>query len=160
MPVDGWPERHVTLEGMPLDVVHSFCYFGDETCPGGDCKVATIARTRTAWGKFRELLSLLISTTISLARLEKLYGSSLRGTLLHASECWSLRREEVQRLLRNEGAMLRWMLKIKAEDNVSLSPIYGQLDLALLESKLRSKMVEDGMDMWKEVTNGYAKAIT
>ena len=66
----------------------------------------------------------------------------------------------MQRLLRNEGAMLRWMLKIKAEDNVSLSPIYGQLDLALLESKLRSKMVEDGMDMWKEVTNGYAKAIT
>ena len=29
------------------------------------------------------------------------------------------------------------MLKIKAEDNVSLSTMYGQLDLAPLESKLR-----------------------
>ena len=33
--------------------------------------------------------------------------------------------------------MLRWMLKIKAEDNVSLSRMYGQLNLAPLESKLR-----------------------
>ena len=39
-------------------------------------------------------------------------------------------REEMQCLLCNEQAMLRWMLKIKAEDNVSLSPIYGRLNLA------------------------------
>ena len=33
--------------------------------------------------------------------------------------------------------MLRWMLKIKAEDNVSLSTMYGRLNLAPLESKVR-----------------------
>ena len=33
--------------------------------------------------------------------------------------------------------MLRWMLKIKAEDNVILSIMYGRLNLAPLESKLR-----------------------
>ena len=33
--------------------------------------------------------------------------------------------------------MLRWMLIIKAEDNVSLSTMYGRLNLAPLESKLR-----------------------
>ena len=32
---------------------------------------------------------------------------------------------------------LRWMLKIKAEYNVSLSTVYGQLNLASLESKLK-----------------------
>ena len=43
----------------------------------------------------------------------------------------------MQRLLRNEQKMLRWMLKIKAEDNVSLSTMYGRLNLAPLESKVR-----------------------
>ena len=33
--------------------------------------------------------------------------------------------------------MLRWMLNIKAKDNVSLSTMYERLNLAPLESKLR-----------------------
>ena len=136
-PEDGRPEKHVTLECIQLDVVESFRYLGDEICPGGGCELTTIARTRAAWGKFRELLPLLTSTTISLARRAKLYDSCVRGTLLHASECWPLRREEVQRLLRNERTMLRWILKIKAEDNVSLSTMYGRLNVAPLELMLR-----------------------
>ena len=84
-----------------------------------------------------ELLPLLTPTTISLARRGKLYDSCVRGTLIHASQSSPLRREKVQRLLRNEQKMLRWMLKIKAEDNVSLSTMYGRLNLAPLESKLR-----------------------
>ena len=83
--------------------MESFHHLGDEICPGRGCELATITRTRAAWGKFRELLPLLASTTISLARRGKLYDSCLRGTLLHASECWPLRREEVQRLfVKNE----------------------------------------------------------
>ena len=117
--------------------MHSVRYLRDKICPGGGCELATIARTRATWGRFRELLPLLTSTTISLARREKLYGSSLRGIYFMLANVFSLRREEVQRLLRNERAMLRWMLKIKAEDNVSLSTIYEQLNLAPLESKLR-----------------------
>ena len=43
----------------------------------------------------------------------------------------------MQRLLRNERAMLRRVLKIQTEDNVSLSTMYRRLNLAPLESKLR-----------------------
>ena len=49
-PIDGRPENHVTLEGSKLDAVESFQYLGDELCPGGGCELATIARTRAAWG--------------------------------------------------------------------------------------------------------------
>ena len=65
-PIDGRPENHVTLEGSKLDVVESFRYLGDELCPGGGCELATIARTRAAWGKFRELLPLLSSSSFLL----------------------------------------------------------------------------------------------
>ena len=93
-PVDGRPEKHATLEGIQLDVVESFRYLGDEICPGGGCELATIARTRAAWGTFRELFPLLTSTTISLARRGKLYDSYLRSILLHDGKCWPLRRED------------------------------------------------------------------
>ena len=86
--MDGRTEKHVTLEDIQLDVVESFCYLGDEICPGGGGELATIARTRAAMGKFRELLPLLTSITISLTRCGKLYDSCVRGTLLHVSECW------------------------------------------------------------------------
>ena len=66
-----------------------------------------------------------------------LFNSCIRGALLHASECWALRREDIQRLLRNERAMLRWMCKVKAEDDVSLHDMYSCLSLQPLESGLR-----------------------
>ena len=44
---------------------------------------------------------------------------------------------DIQRLLRNERAMLRWMCKVKAEDDVSLHDMYSRLSLQLLESRLR-----------------------
>ena len=43
----------------------------------------------------------------------------------------------MQPLLYNDQAMLRWMLKIKTEDNVSLSTMYERLKLAPLKLKLR-----------------------
>ena len=86
--MDGRTEKHVTLEDIQLDVVEAFRYLGDEICPGGGCELATIARTRAALGKFCELLPLLTSITISLARCGKLYDSCVRGSLLHVSECW------------------------------------------------------------------------
>ena len=40
-------------------------------------------------------------------------------------------------LLRNEWAMLHWMCKVKAEDDVSLHDMYSRLSLQPLKSRLR-----------------------
>ena len=101
-PVDGRPGKHVTFEGIHTDVVESFRYLLDEICPGGGCELATIAQTRAAWGECPELLPVLTSTTVFLVTCGKLYDSCARVTSFHASEFWSLQREEVQHLLRNE----------------------------------------------------------
>ena len=79
-PVDGRPEKHVTLEVIQFNVVDLFCYLGDEICPRGGCVPTTTARTRAVLGKFRGLLLLLRFNKISLARCGKLYDSRVRGT--------------------------------------------------------------------------------
>ena len=108
------------LKDSKLDVVESFRYLGDELCPGSGCEPATIARTRAVWEKFRELLPLHLSPKTSLARHGMLFNSFVRGALLHAIECLSLRRKDIQRLLGNEWVILRWMCRIKSEEHISL----------------------------------------
>ena len=66
-----------------------------------------------------------------------LFNSCTRGALLYASECWALTKENIQHLLRNEQAMLHWMGKVKAKDDVSLHDLYSQLSLEPLQSRLR-----------------------
>ena len=62
-PTDGRP---VELGDQKLDVVKLFVYLGDRISPNGSCKVSTIARIRSTWGTFRQLLSLLTNQAISL----------------------------------------------------------------------------------------------
>ena len=111
-----------------------FQYLGDEICPGGGCELAAIARTRAAWEKFRELLPLHTSTTISLARYEN-YMIVVSEVLYFMLANLGLCGEKKCNVFCI--AMLRWMLRIKAEDNVRMSPMYGRLNLAPLESKPR-----------------------
>ena len=58
-----------------------------------------------------------------------LFNSCVREALLHGSECWALRKKNFQRLLRNERAMLHWMCKVRAEDDLSLHDMYSRLGL-------------------------------
>ena len=117
--------------------MESFRFLGDDVCPGDCCKLDTLARTQAAWRNFLELLPLPSSLAISLARCGMLFNSCVTGDLLHASEGWALRREDIQRLFRIERVMLRWMCKVKAEDDVCLHDLYSRVIFQALESRLR-----------------------
>ena len=58
-------------------------YLGDSITPGGGCEAATVTRSRCSWGKFRELLPILVSTNISLATHRKIYVTCVRSALLN-----------------------------------------------------------------------------
>ena len=134
-PVDGRPEKHVTLEGIQLDdVVESF-YLDDKICLWGGCKLATIAWIWAAWEKFCELLPHLTSTTISLVRHGKLYDSLseiLYFMLANVGLCGEKKS--------NTFCITNVMLDVKDKSwrqQVSLPTMHGQLNFAPLESKLK-----------------------
>ena len=58
-PIDGRHVEHVSSGHQKLEVVESFVYLGDEISSNGGCEISTIARIRSAGGKFRQLLPLL-----------------------------------------------------------------------------------------------------
>ena len=63
-PIDGGPTTSISVEESELEVVYEFCYLGDMIDAGGGCERASTARTKAAWGKFKQLLPLQQSPAI------------------------------------------------------------------------------------------------
>ena len=126
-PIDRRLVQHASLGDQKLDVVESFVYFGDEISPNGGCEVSTIAKIRSAWGKFCELLPLLTNQAIPLKSRGKVYNSCIRNVMLYGRECWALTTDDFQRLQRNERAMIRRIYKVKIRDKILPNGLLNKL---------------------------------
>jgi len=60
--------------GMSLEKVDKFCYFGDALDADGGCDSAITARVRSAWKKFHEYLPILTGKGFSLKLKGKIYA--------------------------------------------------------------------------------------
>ena len=140
-PIDGRPQSEVQVAPDKLEVVASFCYLGDMLSAGGGCEMAVTTRVKTAWKKFRELLPVLTSRHLSYKTCGCVYSSCVRSAMLHASETWPLTKTNLQRLQRNDRAMIRQICSIKPEDvaRVRSSELLAKLQLEDLNLILRKR---------------------
>ena len=132
-----------------LEVVASFCYPGDTLSAAGGCELSTTTRVKTAWKKFKELLPVLSSRHLSLKTCSRMYSSCVRSTMLHASETWPLTKPNLQRLQRNDRAMIRLICNVKPQDIVTTrsNELLARLGIEDLDSFWRREGLA-GMDMW------------
>ena len=100
-PLDGRPQKEVQVGPDKLQVVVSFCYFGDMLSAAGGCELSTTTRVKTAWKKFKDLLPVLSSRHLSFKTRGLVYSSCVRSAMLHASETWPLTKPNLQHLQRN-----------------------------------------------------------
>ena len=138
-PIDGRPLKTVQVDGCELEVVDRFCYLGDMLSAGGGCMTAAIARCKSAWGKFRQLLPLLTARSISFKTKGRVFDSCVRSAMLHASETWPMSSAALHRLRRNERAMIRWICGVKLSDEVNTAVLYAKLDLHDLDTVIRER---------------------
>ena len=110
-PIDGSPQSVVQVRPDKLEVVASFCYLSDMLSAGGGCEMAVTTHLKTAWKKFRELLPVLTSRHLSYKTRGHVYSSCVRSAMLHSSEPWPLTKTNLQRLQRNDRAMIRQICK-------------------------------------------------
>ena len=135
-PIDPRPHSEVQVGPDKLEVVASFCYLGDMLSVGGGCEMAVTTRVKTAWKKFRELLPVLTSCHLSYKTRSHVYSSCMRSPMLHASETWPLTKTNLQRLQRNDRAMIRQICSIKPEES---SELLAKLQLENLDLILRER---------------------
>ena len=85
-PIDGRPFPNVQVEDSTLDVESEFSYLGDVISAGGGCLQAIGARCSVAWGKFKRLLPILTSKSLSLLTRGKVYNTCVHSAMLQGSE--------------------------------------------------------------------------
>jgi len=110
----------------------------------GDADAAVEARIRIGWNKSRQLVPLLTNKDMSLIMRGRLYSSCVRSSVLHGSETWPVRKENVVALQRAEMRMVRWMVRcgVKLKDRVPSKKLRERLgvdDIALVlqQNRLR-----------------------
>jgi len=119
-----------------LEVVTEFCYLGDMLSSGGGCDLAATVRCKTAWGKFRELLPVLTNRHIPLSSRGRVYSTCVRSAMLHGSETWAASSSTINRLRRNDKAMIRWMCGVKPNDDTSSESLLEKLSITDIDSVL------------------------
>ena len=139
-PVDGRLVKEVMIGDEKLEVVPEFCYLGDVLFASGGCQLAPIARCKCAWAKFRQLLLLLANRHLSLLTRGRVYSICVRRAMLHSAETWSVTVSPLNRLRRNDLAMIRWMCNIKTNDNVCSHSLLSKLGIRDFEVVRTSRM--------------------
>src|SRR2546425_5032911 len=99
-----------------LEVVDKFCYLGDVIGKGGGSEEASRARVRCAWRKFRNLGMLLTAREASLRVKGKIYRACVQRVLVYGSKTWPMKKDDMQRLVRTENSMVRWMSRVTLKD--------------------------------------------
>jgi len=101
----------------------------------GDADAVVKARIRIGWKKFRQLVPLLNNKDVSLIMRGRLYSSCVRSSMLHGSETWPVRKENVVALQRAEMRMVRWICGVKLKDRLRSKELRERLgidDIALV----------------------------
>ena len=118
-PLDGRPQKEVQVRPDKLEVVASFCYLGDMLSAAGGCELSTTTCVKTTWKKFKDLLPVLSSRHLSFKTRVRVYSSCVRSAMLHASETWPLTKPNLQRLQRNDRAMIRQICNVRPQNIVT-----------------------------------------
>ncbi|CAH1263777.1 Hypp2763 [Branchiostoma lanceolatum] len=69
----------------------------------------------------------------------KVFDSCVRAAMLHGSESWAPTASDLQRLRRNDRAMIRWICGAKPQDETPSETLHAKLGLVDIASVLRSR---------------------
>ena len=76
-----------------------------------------------------QLVPLLTNKDVSLIMRGRLYSSCVRSSMLHGSETWPVRKENVVALQRAETRMVRWMCGVKLKDRLPSKELRERLGI-------------------------------
>ena len=120
-----------------LEVVPEFYYLGNMLSASDGCELASTAYCKCAWAKFHQLHP-LTNRYLSLLTRGRVYSASVRRAMLHAAETWPVTVPTLNRLRRNDLAMIRWMCNIKTNDNIYSPSLLSKLGSWDVEVVLRT----------------------
>jgi len=123
--------------GEALEIVDRFCYLGDMIGDGGGAEEASRVRVQCAWGKFRAIAPILTTRGASLKIKGTIYRSCVQSVMIYGSETWATKVEDVNRLVRAERMMVRWMCGVTLKDRIHSEELLARLGITSVADVVR-----------------------
>ena len=114
-----------------------FCYLGDVLECGRGSEKAIRARVGTAWGKWKEIASLLVNRSVPLHHCGKVYEACIRSVMLYGGETWALTARLEGILLSCDRRMLRYTAGVTWRDHVRSAEVARRCGVRELGDALR-----------------------
>ena len=107
-----------TLDGRVIPKVAKFKYLGLIIQQNGDIHEDISQQIRVGWQMWKSASGVLCDKRV-LPRLKgKVYRMVVRSAVLYGSECWPLKKTQVQRLMVAEMRMIGWMCGFTRLDKI------------------------------------------
>ena len=119
--------------------------------------ICMLHNVKTTWKKFKELILVYSSRHLSFKTRGRVYSSCVRSAMLQINETWLLTKPSLQRLQRNDRAMIRQICNVKPQDtaNIRSTELLARLSIEDLDLILKERRLS-----WyghAECSNGAAK---
>ena len=152
-------DQKVRLIDDDLDHVSKFCYLGDMLDSNACAESSVICRIQCGWKKFREILPLLTSKSISPKIRGHLYNACIRSVMLYSGETWPVKVEDESRLKRTEITMIRWMCGSKLKEKKSNDQLLSVLGLHSIIDELRKRRLRWFGHITRREENNWVRLI-
>ena len=132
----------VVIEGMTLESVNHFEYLGSLLTWDNNCSKDVDRRIAKASGVMAELRDIWKSKEISIRTKKRIIDSCVFSVFLYASETWTLKKRDRDRILALESRCYRRALGIRWPQKVKNSDIHNRMGVKenLLQKVLRRKL--------------------
>ena len=120
-----------------FEVVDSFCYLGDCISQSQSCLEATTDRVRAVWKNFHSLFLVLTNSSISLKVRGHGYTACIYSVLLYASESWTVKSDDINQLIKNFNAMIRWIWFAKLCEKIPLPDLRTCMGISSIKDVIR-----------------------
>ena len=103
----------------------------------GGAEDAARNRVKCGWAKFHDLGCVLKGRGASWNTKGKFYRSCVQKTLLHGTETWPAKMEDIQRLERAEKSMVRWMCGVSLKKGCRSEDLLQRLGVENIASVMK-----------------------
>jgi hypothetical protein len=114
----------------------TFRYLGSMLQSEGEIDEDISHRIRAGWIKWRQASGIFCDKKVSNKLKDKFYRTAIRPAMIYDAECWTTKRQHVQKMSVAEMWMLRWICGHTRKDRIRNDDIRNKLGVAPIQEKL------------------------
>jgi len=133
----GGDEGEITMVGAVIPRVQKFKYLGSILEDNRDIDDDINYRIRVGWQKWRNASGILCDKKNLVGLKGKVYRTVVRPALLYGTECWAIKKTQVQRLMVTDMRMIRWICGYSRLDRTRNVVFRKRVSVAPIEDKMR-----------------------